>query len=172
MTDTHISRVQVTFLKWTKYTMHRRAVRARRRDRRKRGRKKGKGLGFLTRRHAHAERGMQMCTKRREHFAARCSCAYPALSSPSPHRLLFLAHHASSGIPRAFSRPRTRRISHKHTHTQPRAPEEDTVATPSTVFPRFPTTSNDRSVGRSFGRSQGIISLEAPGSEESRVYGV
>lgn len=118
--EQRISRVRVTFSNLsemrTKCGTSRNAVRGTRTrmdpgERRQRGRKKGKGSLYFTRRHAHVERGMQMCTKRREHFAARCSRACPALFPSSPVLL-----------PSCIWRPPTSRgltpgRAHAHVHT-------------------------------------------------------
>lgn len=137
---------------------------------REEGRKERVALLYFTRRHAHVERGMQMCTKRRGHFSARCRTC-PALFHLHP---LFLSHLASSDIPRACSRTRTR-CTHTHVHIYipffggglQEASASRNHADHLLSFPNM-----QRSVDRSVRRSPDIISLEAPGSEESHVYDV
>lgn len=145
-----------------------------------RGRKEEKGAWIShVAYHAHAERGMQMCTKRREHFAGRCSCAYlslslsliyvslrpspsppppapPLSSSSQPPGILPAANTALQTHPRVLQR----RIRDDKAALQPHRP-------PSPLDPQRATTGRP-----SVGRSPGVISPEAPASEESRVYSV
>ena len=164
----------------TKCSTSRYVVRARGwiRERRQRGRKKGKGSLYFTRRHAHVERGMQMCTKRRGHFAARCSRACPALFRLHP-RPPFLLHLASSDIPWVYSRARTAYMAHntqtyiymctRISRSVLRRRHQRRTRRDHHLLP-FPNI--QRSVDRSVRRSPDIISLEASGNEESHVYGV
>lgn len=125
--------------------------------------RKERSLDF-TRRHAHMERAVCKCVQSdREHFAARCSCAYPAFSRASSS-LLSLVLRASRGF------------SPEQRDTQMHTPKKDRrrhrVATPSTTSSRslmYIQRPVGRSIGRSISRSPGIISPEVAGSEQSRV---
>lgn len=126
----------------------------------KEGRKE-RSLDF-TRRHAHTERAVCKCVQSdRQHFAARCSCAFISrsfsISSPS----------LSLVLPRLFSR--VARHTDTHPVLQREKTRDDTMSQPYRPPPPPPLLVPRRATtGRSFGRSVGPQALFRPRWQEAR----
>lgn len=160
MTDALLSSTGDFLGMCTKCTMHhRRAVRAPRTDpgaKEERQKRKGAWISHTSPR-TRGTRYANVYKATGAFCSPRCSCAYSALS---PCR----------SFPRVLRYPAG---FLSQTHMYPvlrrriRWPRCNPIDRRSSLVPQRRATT-----GRSFGRSQGIISLEAPGGEESRVYGV